>query len=113
MPTPAELRNATISELRAARKAMVDPEFLLALEGKSEAVKKDAAAKMLAIELARLKLENAALTAIKDELKKNEAELLEGMKGLKKAQDNLANVAKVLTAIGQVLGVVVKVLAVI
>lgn len=113
MPTPAELRDAAIGELRAARKAMADPEFLLALEEEPVAVKKDAAAKMLAIELEKLKLENASLAAIKEELKANEAELLDGIKNLKKAQDNLANVAKILTAIGRVLGIVVKVLAVV
>lgn len=56
-----------------------------------------------------LKLENAALADIRDQLKANETEIAKGIAGLEKATADIKKVAKVLKAIDAALGVILKI----
>lgn len=109
MAAPGQIRTETLAELRAARRAMSTAPFLMALASQPEDVREQAAIKLLNAELAIRSLETAELGAIRDRLIENEAGLIAGIAQLRQARENLAKVAKVLSALGEVLGVVAKV----
>ena len=76
---PSELRRQTISQLRKTFLAMMSPRWDRALEGKSDARLTEAARTLLAVQRARLRLGNAKLAGIRDDLKANEADLASGI----------------------------------
>jgi len=107
--TPAEIRNATLSQLRAARTDMLSAEWTLALEGKDAKTQKEAAQRFLRVHHAVQQLENAELAKIRDALLENEKELAKGTARLGKALKNLSQVKTVLNAASSLLGVVAKI----
>ena len=109
MATPAETRKDTLKELRATRKAMMSAGWLIALEGKPVEVRRDAAHKLQDVALAILRLENAKLREVRDQLIDNEVDLRRGRESLARARVNLSRVQTVLNAVGKLLGVVAKV----
>jgi hypothetical protein len=109
MPAPSELKDMTLKELRAARKAMLSGPWKVFIQKQPLEVRRDAAHKAVDIEQAILELENADLAAIRDKLVENEDDLLAGVKALAKARQNLAKVQVVLEALGTLLAIAAKV----
>jgi hypothetical protein len=109
MPAPSELKDMTLKELRAARKAMLSGPWKVFIQKQPLEVRRDAAHKAVDIEQAILELENADLAAIRDKLVENENDLLAGVKALAKARQNLAKVQVVLEALGTLLAIAAKV----
>src|SRR5262245_15022882 len=109
MPTPVELQDMTLAQLRQVREDMMSAEWDLSMSGQPPAVKTAAAKKLVNVERAILALENADLAAIRDRLIANEADLLAGAEALSKARQNLAKVQQVLEAVGVLLSIAAKV----
>jgi hypothetical protein len=109
MPAPSELKDMTLKELRAARKAMLSGPWKVFIQKQPLEVRREAAHKAVDIEQAILELENADLAAIRDKLVENEDDLLAGVKALAKARQNLAKVQVVLEALGTLLAIAAKV----
>ncbi|MBI1850343.1 MAG: hypothetical protein HYR85_08375 [Planctomycetes bacterium] len=107
--TPAEIRDATIHQLRDTFLAMTSPEFLLDLDTATAAQRKDAARKLIMVQHARLSLDNEELVDMRDNLKANEADLETGRDQVGEALQDLKDVAAVLTAVGDLLDIVSKV----
>lgn len=107
--TPAEIRDATISQLRAARTEMLSADWMLSLEDKDKQTQTDAAKQFMRVQHAIQRLENEELAKIKDDLVKNEKDLAKGRDRLGKALKNLSRVEDVLNAVNSLLGVVSKV----
>ena len=95
---PSELRRQTISQLRKTFLSMMSPRWDRALEGKSEARLTEAARALLAVQRARLRLGNARLAGIRDDLRANEADLVSGMTDLSRSLKKLGDVKVVLAA---------------
>ncbi len=106
---PWKVRRQTISQLRKAFKAMMSPEWDLALEGKSPQELTEAARALLAIQRARLRLGNAQLAEIRDALQANEQGLLGGMNELDAALAELNDVKRVIQATSALLATVGRV----
>ncbi len=109
--SPSDIKAMTLSQLRAARKAMFSAQWMLALEGADAEARADAARCMLAVNHAIMSLENQQLADIRDRLTANEAALNAGAQALSKALDDLSKVKNVLTAITGFLGTVGKVVS--
>jgi hypothetical protein len=103
---PSTLRKKTLSELRKTFTAMMTPEWDLALEGKSEAEITEAARTLLAVQRARLRLGNASLADIRDDLVENETALQAGIEFVDEALEDLQDVERVLEATAALLAAV-------
>ncbi len=106
---PSELRRQTVSQLRRTFLAMMSPRWDRALEGKSEARLTEAARALLAVQRARLRLGNARLAGIRDDLKANEADLVSGMTDLSRSLKKLGDVKVVLAATTALLRTVARI----
>ena len=95
---PFRIRDETLRQLNRTFKAMMSPQWDLALDGQSTAQVTRAARALLAVQRARLRLGNRRLTEIRDDLRAGEAELIKGAKKLDKSLRNLRNVKSVLDA---------------
>ncbi len=109
--SPSRIRAQTLAELRQTLRAMMSPAWDLALEGRPKAEVTQAARTLLAVQRARLRLENAELAAIRDKLAANEADLVKGIQTLDRALRRIAGVAAVLAAAGGLLRTVGRVIA--
>ena len=86
--------------------AMMSPAWDLALEGKPKNEVTKAARALLAMQRARLRLGNAELTEIRDQLKAKEKDLVSGMKALQRSRKKLANIKTLLAAASEVAKIV-------
>ncbi len=93
---PSVLRRRLLSEMRKTVLAMMSPQWDLALEGRPKADVNKAARTLLAMQRGRLRLGNAELAEIRDQLKAKEKDLVSGMKAMQRARKRLANVTTVL-----------------
>ena len=109
MPTPGDLQNMTLRQLRAVREDMMSAEWDLSMSAETAAVKTAAAKKLVNVERAILALENADLAAIRDQLVANEGDLLAGTEALARARQNLAKVQEVLEAVGILISIAARV----
>jgi hypothetical protein len=105
----SEVRNTTLSQLRAARTAMLSARWTLSLEEKDQKTQEDAAKEFLRVHHAIQKLENAQLAEIRDALLENEQALAEGSQKLAKALKSLNRTRDVLNATSQLLAIVARV----
>lgn len=108
-----ELKLATQNQLRDTRLAMLDMDYLLALEKLPAAEKRQAALRLSNVQLAYLKMRKAKLSSINEELKENEPDLLKGIKSLDKALKDLKKAKKVLDAAGSLLSIVGRIVSLI
>jgi sugar-specific transcriptional regulator TrmB len=111
--TPSEIRKQTISQLQKTFLKMMSPEWDVALEGKPKNVVADAAKKMLAVQRARLRMENAELASILEKLKGNEEALLKGKQALEDSLKDLEDVKNVLQMTAAFLEIVGRVVAIV
>ena len=111
--TPSEIKKQTISQLQKTFLKMMSPEWDVALEGKPKNVVADAAKKMLAVQRARLRMENAELASILEKLKENEEALLNGKKALEDSLKDLEDVKNVLKMTATFLEIVGRIVAIV
>jgi len=111
--TPSEIKKQTVSQLQKTFVKMISPEWDVALEGKPKNVVIDAAKKMLAVQRARLRMENAELASIVGELKENEDALVKGKKALEDSLKNLGDVKSVLQMTAAFLEIVGRIVAIV
>jgi hypothetical protein len=107
-----QIKNATLTQLRAARLSMMSAGWVLALEKKDAATQTQAAKGLLRVQHAILKLENAQLSSIRDKLLENDAALATGADKLNGALQNLQQVQSILKAVTGLLAVVGRVVAI-
>jgi hypothetical protein len=107
--TASEISSQTLEQLRETFLKMTSPEWDLALMGKPDNVVNEAAKALLLVQRARLRLENAELTDIRDKLVENEKELEEGRVQLNKSLERLDQIEVALNAITSVLDVVARI----
>ncbi len=110
---PSEIRNQSLKQLRQTFLKMTSAEWDLALEGKPEEVVTQAAKRLLTVQRARLRLQNAQLGRIRDKLIENEIALKEGRQQVSEALKNLQEVENILDAVSSFLGVVARVVVLI
>lgn len=103
---PHERRRVTIRELRNARDEMMSDAYLDKLEIKSAAVQQESALKLQGIIIAILRLDNATLTDIKNDLVLNEAALGKATEEMAEALTDLQNTRKVLDTVASTLAIV-------
>jgi hypothetical protein len=108
---PSEIRNQSLKQLRQTFLGMTSAEWDLALEGKPEEIVTKAAKNLLTVQRARLRLQNAELSTIRDKLIENEIALEKGRQQVSGALKNLQEVEIVLEAVSSFLGVVARVVA--
>ncbi len=109
--TPSEIKKQTISQLQKTFLKMMSPEWDVALEGQPKNVVADAAKKMLAVQRARLRMENAELASILEKLKENEDALVKGKKALEDSLKDLEDVKNVLKSTAAFLEIVGRIRA--
>ena len=110
--TPSEIKKLTVSQLQRTFSKMMSPEWDVALEGQPESVVADAAKKMLAVQRARLRMENAELASILEKLKENEEALLQGKQALEDSLKDLEDVKNVLQMTSAFLEIVGRIVAI-
>jgi hypothetical protein len=103
---PSALRRQLLSEMRKTVLAMMSPDWDIALEGLAKAEVNKAARTLLATQRARLRLGNAELSEIRDQLAAKEKDLVSGMKALQRSRKKLANVKTLLAAASEVVRIV-------
>ena len=103
---PEEIRELTLEQLNEIFLKMHEPEWRLALEGKSKEINDKATICLLDVEEKRLELQNAQLTDIMNELIENEEELKEGCQQVNDSLGNLQQVEAVLGAVSSFLDVI-------
>ena len=108
--TPYELKLATTKQLRAAREAMLELEYLLALEKLSPAERRQAALQLSGVQLAYLRLRAAKIVDIRGKLVANDRELKAGLKSLERALKDFKQAKRIISAVGTVLGIVGRIL---
>ena len=106
---PSALRKKTLSGLRKAFTAMMTAEWDLALVDRTDEELTEAARALLAVQRARLRLGNAKLSEIRNQLKKGEAALTAGIDALDEALEDLQDVQRVLEATASLLAAVGRV----
>jgi len=111
--TPSEIKKQTLSQLRKTFLEMMSSEWDVALEGQPKNIIADAAKTMLAVQRARLRMENAELASIVEKLKENEKALVEGKQALEDSLRDLEDVKNVLEKTAAFLESVGRVVAII
>jgi hypothetical protein len=104
MPTPSEIRDEALRALRLTQRQLNSPAWILALEEKDGEMRRRAAEQLLAVQRAKVQLENAELSDIRDALRENEAGLESGRASLERALKSLTKVRDVMTAVQGFLG---------
>lgn len=107
---PSEINTLTLQQLREARKAMMELDYLLELEKLSPEKQKEAAFQLSNVQLAYLKLRNTELKKIQDKLVANEGELLNGIGSLQSALTNLKEVEVIITLVASFLNIVSRII---
>ena len=100
------MRRGLVSEMRKTVIAMMSPQWDLALEGRTKDEVTRAARTLLAMQRVRLRLGNAELAEIRDQIKAKEKDLLSGIKALQRSRKKLANVKTLLTAASELAKIV-------
>lgn len=108
--TPNELKSATLKQLRETREAMLNLEYLLALEGLSPEQKSESAVALSDIQLAYLTLRNTKIADIRNRLEDNNKDLRNGIKTLKRALKDLSDTQAIIGAAAAFLSVVAKII---
>jgi len=103
---PSALRRQLLSEMRKTVLAMMSPEWDIALEGLAKADVNKAALTLLTMQRARLRLGNAELAEIRDQLEAMEKDLVSGIKAMQQSRKKLANIKTLLTAASELAKIV-------
>jgi hypothetical protein len=109
MATPAETRDQLIKDLRATRTQLTSPEWLTMIRAAPKPQRQAASDNLLNVQLAILDLENEALASFRDDLVANEAAIAQASEQVRTVLARLDSVAKVLTAVSKLIGVVARV----
>jgi hypothetical protein len=107
--TPEKIHGETVKQLQETFLAMTSPEWDLALEGKPPGVRKKAANLLLSTQEARVRLENAELTQIRDKLLENEEALQVGRQQVMQSLERIQEIETVLKTVSSFIGIVARV----
>jgi uncharacterized protein involved in exopolysaccharide biosynthesis len=111
--TPSEIKSMTLKQLRATLLEMTSPAWDVALTGKTEEEITEAARTLLAVQRARLRLENEKLAGIRDSLRTLEGDFVAGKNTIDQALSNLQETKVVLGAVKNFLTTLGKVIAIV
>ena len=111
MAAPFQIRKETLKQVRTTFLKMSSAEWDLALMNKSDEEKKKADIEYARLQRARLRLGNAELAKIRNNLLKNEQDLEKGRVHVAKALQNLKDVKAVLGTVSSFLDVIGRVVA--
>lgn len=109
--TPSEIKKATLKQLREARSAMCEPEYLFEVEALPAPKKANAKAQLSDVQLAILKLRAAELKNISAGLVESERDLMSSIKTLNARLKRLKEVEAVVGATAAFLKVIGRVIA--
>lgn len=112
MAAPHEIRDELRRTLGRTLRAMNDPRYLVALEDEPKPIRERAAKLMLAVMRARLRVANAQLADLRDDLKANEATLVAGTQRLDASLRRLTKTREILDATAAFLRIVARLAAV-
>jgi hypothetical protein len=104
-----DLYSSTLEQLNQILVTMLSPEWDALLQEATPTQRRAALRALLRVQHARLVLGNAILQEIAEDLKRNEAGLVEGLSSVQSALDRLASVSRVLTAVGGFVDVVARI----
>ena len=108
----SSLYSQTLSHLDATELRMTSPEGDALIQAASKDDHKKAVRVLLDVHQARLALGNASLQSIASKLKANEQAILDGTKAVQGALKGLNNLAQILNAVGDLIGIVAKIVPV-
>jgi hypothetical protein len=105
----SDLYSSTLEQLNRILVTMLSPDWDALLQEATPTRRRAALRALLRVQHARLVLGNAVLQEIAEDLKKNEAALVEGQRSVQSALDRLASVSAVLTAVGGLVDVITRI----
>lgn len=105
----AEIKTRTLSQLREARRALLELDYLVALEKASEEEQRQAALQLNRLQLAYLKLRRTRVNEIAEKLYENQQALEEGGEQLRSRLKSLTQVRQVLQGVRSFLNIVSRV----
>lgn len=103
------LYSKTLSQLDETELKMTSPEGDALIQNAAPEEHQKAVKTLLDVHEARLALGNATLQDIADKLRANEAELVTGTTAIKKALDELSDLAKILNAVNSLLKIIIQI----
>ncbi len=109
--TANELKNATLKQLREAREAMLELEYLIALESLPKKEQREAALLLSNIQYAYLKLRKAKIAEIREKLDANSKDLQKGIAALSKTLQNLSKAKAIIGAAAKLLSIVGRIVS--
>jgi ribosomal protein L20 len=110
----AEIRRATLKQLRATRKDMLSTRWTIRLETATDEEKSEYARMLGNVQLALLELQNKQMADIRDKIAAHEKAISDGIAALEKSLKTVEKISKAVKAVGQflqVLGRVAKLVA--
>ncbi len=110
MSGPVQIKQESLSTLRATRHSMSSARWLMVMKKRSLEERREAALKRMAVEQMILTLGNKNLTEIRAKLKENETELHAARAALIKARGKLNYVKAMLGAVTRMLDVLSQVI---
>ena len=110
-PTPEEIVEMTLEQLREFRTKTLTTEWSRAKEDADPETRSQAAKATIKVQHAILALENAELATIRENLAQNEDDLREGTESLKTALAGIESFKDTVSAVTTVLGVVGRIVA--
>jgi hypothetical protein len=108
--TTTDLYAATLSVLTDARRVMLSPEWQVELDKHTQAERVAASKALVQVEQTILRLSNAILSDIAEQMQENEEALTHSTKELETALERIQKVKSVIDKVTDVLNVVVKIL---
>ena len=105
-----QLKLATVKQLKETREAMLEWDYLVALEKLPAADRRRAALQLSQVQLAYLRLRAARMADIREGLDANRVELQTGIRELRRALGQARRVGGVLRAVEKVLTAVERIL---
>jgi hypothetical protein len=112
MPTPSEIRDQLLRDLRATRTQLMSAGWLTMIRVAPKPQKQAAADALMKVHLAILDLENQALTTFRDDLIANELDIARSTEKMTTSLTRLESTTKVLNAVTGFLGVVARVVTI-
>lgn len=105
---PDKVLEQTLACLRETRRKLLSGEWDDALAGRTPEEKRSAADTLSKVQKALLTLENTELATIRDKLRENENDLIQGTNKLNGALANLQDVKKVIETVNELLQIAAR-----
>lgn len=106
--TTNELKHATVKQLREARDAMLNLEYLIGLDDLTREEQRDAALTLSNVQLAYLKLRKTKIAEIREKIDQNSDDLQQAIRSVNSALDHLSQAKVVIGAVASLVSVVAR-----